>query len=767
MPDENLVIVESPTKARTIKKYLGQGVEVLSSKGHIRDLPKKELGVDIENGFEPKLVTTDNKSIRKLRKEAAKAKQVYLATDNDREGEAIAYDLFQVVGSGKDGKYRRVVFNEITKEVIQESIKNPSNIDMNKVEAQRARRILDRLVGYLVSPLLSISVSGSQRGKFTERLSAGRVQSVSLRLITDREQAIQEFEPEEYWEIEVTLENSSQFTAQLHRIKGEKPSIESAEEVKRIVEDLRRSDFEVTDIDKKDKVRTPLPPFITSTMQRAASSVLGFSPQRTMRVAQQLYEGIDLGKETVGLITYMRTDSPRVSSKAQGELRNFIEKEYGDKYLAPTIRKFKKKKGSQDAHEAIRPTSVLRIPSKIRKYLTKDQHKLYTLIWDRFVATQMANAKYKRFKVKIGASDYLFRVTASQQIFDGFLKILKLKPLKDEGVTIPTDLKVGDKITLVDINPEQNFTKPPNRYSDASLIKILEKEGIGRPSTYASIVSTIQKRNYTGRVNGSLRPTLLGFVAVDFLKHYFPKTVQVKFTAEMEESLDKIREGKLTRLELLRSFYRPFGQQVEKVEKELTRNGSPFQVLTNQKCDKCGAPMEVKYWKGTRYLGCSNYPKCKNTLEFPVGVEYKYKDLKVILPDDLKEKQEEEEEETGITCPNCGAPMQIKRGKYGRFYGCSRYPECKTTEPLYVGVPCPRCEEGDLVERYSRKRKSVFYGCTNFPDCRFAVGKKPHRICPKCDQGVLVADDDGDKLICSDKKCDYQEDLKTGEKLEE
>lgn len=761
MAEKNLVIVESPTKAKTIQKYLGKGFSVLSSIGHIRDLPKKELGVDIANGFEPKLITTNKKSIQKLKKAATSARFVYLATDNDREGEAIAYDLFQVIGNGKDEKYRRVVFNEITKNVIQKSLENPTNIDMNKVEAQRARRILDRLVGYMVSPLLSISVSGSQRGKFTERLSAGRVQSVSLRFITDREQEIQKFEPEEYWEIEVTLKNSSQFTAELHRMEGKKPSIGSAEQVEKIVKELEGADFGVEEVDKKDKVRTPLPPFITSTIQRAASSVLGFSPQRTMRIAQQLYEGIDLGKETVGLITYMRTDSTRVSRKAQSKLRGFIKKEYGEQYLSPKVRSFKQKEGAQDAHEAIRPTSVLRTPSKVSQYLSKDQDKLYGLIWDRFVATQMAAARYKRLKVKIGAGDYLFRVTASRQLFDGFLKVLKLKPLKDEDVAIPPDLEKGDKLKLLDIDPTQNFTKPPNRFSEASLIKILEKEGIGRPSTYASIISTIQKRNYTGRDNGSLRPTLLGFVAVDFLKQFFPKTVQAKFTAEMEENLDKIRNGQLTRLELLQNFYKPFGKQVEQVEAELSNGGKAFKILTNQKCDQCDAPMEVRYWKGTRYLGCSNYPKCKNTMEFPIGVDYQYRDLKVVLEEnDLKKKQEEKD--ATISCPTCGAPMQIKQGRYGRFYGCSRYPECKTTEPIYVGVACPKCGEGELVERFSRKRKSVFYGCTNFPDCRFAVGKKPHAICPKCDEGVLVENNEGDKLICSDKKCDYEKDLKIG-----
>ncbi|MCR4404341.1 MAG: type I DNA topoisomerase [Candidatus Acetothermia bacterium] len=744
------MIVESPAKSRTIGRYLGRGFKVVSSMGHVRDLLETSLGVDIERGFEPHLVIKDRRVVKKLREEAARASVIYLATDNDREGEAIAYDLFEVLDHQDKRRFQRIVFNEITKKVILKAIEQPGEIDLARVEAQRARRILDRLVGYLVSPLLSKSLSGSRY----EGLSAGRVQSVALRLIVDREREIQAFKPEEYWTLEVELGDGAPFRAELVKVKGKKPALGSREAVDALLEELGRAEFLVRSVTEEEQTRTPPPPFITSTLQQAASSLLKFSPKRTMDLAQQLYEGVELEEGHEGLITYMRTDSTRVSAEAQAELRAFIKEEYGAEYLSPEVRFFKSKK-AQDAHEAIRPTAVARTPESVKRFLTRDQYRLYKLIWERFVATQMAEARYSRRKAEVGAGDCLFQATGSRLEFEGFLKVLKLQKLADEGVEVP-DLKAGERLRLLGAFPEQHFTEPPARYSEAGLVKALEEKGIGRPSTYATIVSTIEERGYVQKEKGVLRPTLLGFVATDFLKRYFPLTVEEGFTAKMEESLDRISEGELSRLDVLQGFYGPFEKQLAKVKREVQDGRSPFRVLTDQECDKCGAPMELRFWKGKAYLGCSRYPECKNTKPLPEGVEVAYVDQKLLVKaaPPSEGPPSAPAVEPKLRCPICGGPMVLRQGKFGRFYGCKDYPKCKGTRPYTIGVPCPLCG-AELVERYSPKARRVFYGCSRYPECSFITNARPVKLCPKCAQGVLT--ERKGKLVCSNKECGYIE----------
>jgi len=756
-----LVIVESPAKARTIERYLGKGYKVLSSMGHVRDLPEKELAVDLERDFEPKFIVINRKAVSKLRKAIADAETVYLATDNDREGEAIAFDLYEVLDHKRKKRYLRVVFNEITRRVILEAIEHPTEIDLKKVEAQRARRILDRLVGYLISPLLSKTLSGSKY----EGLSAGRVQSVALRLICDRELEIQEFVPQEYWTIDAKLKDGAEFAARLVRAEGKKPEIPTKEEAERIrlrLEEIARSQgFIVRDFKEEEGKRSPPPPFITSTLQQAASSMLRFSPQRTMQVAQQLYEGVELEEGHEGLITYMRTDSLRVADEARRLLRGFIRSQYGEEYLAPKERIFKNKKAAQDAHEAIRPTDVRRTPDSIKGFLTQDQYKLYKLIWERFVATQLADARYVKRQASIEAGEYLFEAKGSRLIFDGFLKVWQMPPLKDEGVEVP-ELEEGELLKLLEVLAEQHFTEPPKRYSEASLVKALEEKGIGRPSTYATIVSTIQERGYVTKVKGTLRPTLLGFIATDFLKDYFPLTVEEGFTAHMEEELDKISSGELTRVQVLREFYEPLSKRLAQVQEELSRGGPRvFRIMSDVSCPGCSAPMEVRFWKGKAFLGCSNYPKCRETIDFPEEVEYIYQGKRVIVGENLqirRRKVAEAKDEDGAqvrSCPKCGAAMELREGRFGRFYGCTRYPECKATEPVSTGVPCPLCGR-DIVERYATSKRKVFYGCQGYPDCKFAVNSRPVRACPKCDAGVMVEHSD-EQLICSNKSCGHRE----------
>jgi len=749
---KRLIIVESPTKARTIGAFLGKDYLVLSSQGHVRDLPKRELGVDIEHDFTPKFETKRTKQVKALREAAKGAAAVYLATDHDREGEAIAYDLFMILKRvvKDESAFFRPVFNEITKRVILEALKNPAQIDLNKVEAQRTRRILDRLVGYQVSPLLSRAIAGSKY----QGLSAGRVQSVALRFLCDREAEIANFVPKEYWEIDAELEDEERFVASLTKKDGKKFIVRSASEAEKVAAALRKAQITVESLTEKERLRQPPPPFITSSLQQSASSVLGFSPKRTMQIAQELYEGVPLPEGNTGLITYMRTDSVRMSDEAVAEARKVIRNSYGERYLSEKPRRYRNKKRSQDAHEAIRPTDPARRPEAVAPYLTSDQQKLYSLIYNRFLATQMAPAVYRQRKVVLAAGPYTLETAGSTLVFDGFLKLFPESRKKEEP-RIPAGLKEGEKVKLSGVEKRQKFTEPPRRYSEAGLVNLLEKEGVGRPSTYATIISVIQERSYAVKEKGSLRPTLLGQVVVDFLKRYFTETVEAKFTAHMEEDLDRIEEGTLTRLDALREFYTPFSARIEAL-KSLLENGDarPFRVMSDVNCDKCGAPMELRYWKGTYFLGCSNYPQCRNTVNLPLDLPYKYIDGKLIVRDALEEYASKTEDT--IPCPACGAPMELRTGRYGRYYKCTN-PECGKTAPVSTGVPCPRCEDGVLVERYSAKTKRTFYGCSNYPKCRFAVSERPVKVCPACGAGVLV--EKKGMLRCSNPECSYSEPL--------
>jgi len=747
-----LIIVESPTKARTIGAFLGKGYRVLSSQGHVRDLPKNDLGVDIERDFTPKFETKRTKQLKLIREAAKGAEAVYLATDHDREGEAIAYDLYTILKRvvKDESAFSRPVFNEITKRVILAALERPAEIDLNKVEAQRTRRILDRLVGYRISPLLSRVIAGSKY----EGLSAGRVQSVALRFLCEREAEIASFVPKEYWEIEAELADGGVLVASLTKRDGEKFLVRSASEAETVERELRASRIVIENVEEKERLRQPLPPFITSSLQQAASSVLGFSPKRTMRVAQELYEGVALPEGTSGLITYMRTDSVRMSDEAVAQARKLIEKNFGKEYLSERPRRYRNKKRSQDAHEAIRPTDPTRTPEEVAPYLSPDQRKLYELIYNRFLATQMAPAVYRQRKVVVKAGGYTLEAAGSVLVFPGFLKLFP-EPKKKDEPEIPEGMKPGESLKLLRIEKTQKFTEPPRRYSEAGLVNLLEKEGVGRPSTYATIISVIQERGYAVKERGSLRPTLLGQIVVDFLKRYFEETVEPKFTAHMEEDLDRIEEGELTRLDALCEFYVPFSARLSALEAVLGDGGNRlFRVMSDLGCDKCGSPMELRYWKGTYFLGCSNYPECRNTVNLPPDLPYKYIDGKLYVREALAEYAEKTVQT--IPCPECGSPMELRTGRYGRYYKCTN-PECGKTAPVSTGVTCPKCGKGVLVEKYSTKKRRTFYSCSNYPKCRFAVSERPIKACPSCGEGVLV--EKGGKLKCSNKACSYEEPL--------
>ncbi|MGD9675866.1 MAG: type I DNA topoisomerase, partial [Candidatus Bipolaricaulia bacterium] len=618
---KKLIIVESPTKARTIGQYLGKEYRVLSSQGHVRDLPQNDLGVDIENGFEPKFETKRTKLLTELRKAAEGVDKVYLATDHDREGEAIAYDLFTILNRvvKNEKAFSRPIFNEITKPVIQAALAKPQTIDLDKVEAQRTRRILDRLMGYMVSPLLSRILAGSRFAG----LSAGRVQSVALRFLCDREREIAEFVPEEYWEIDTELGNGESFSASVTHRGEEKLLVRSQTEADAVEAGLKSAKAVVASVEEKDRLRNPAAPFITSSLQQAASSFLGFSPKRTMSVAQELYEGISLPEGNEGLITYMRTDSVRLSDEAVAAAREEIQTTYGAKYLAPEARAFKNKRRSQDAHEAIRPTDVGRSPDAMAPYLTADQLKLYRLIYGRFLATQMTPSVFRQRTVVVTAGEFTLQATGSRLEFDGFLRVLPDR--REKETQFPPDLRKGKVLAILSVAKRQKYTEPPRRYSEAGLVNLLEKEGIGRPSTYASIVSVIQERGYAVKDGGSLRPTLLGQMVVDFLDRFFAETIEPRFTAHLEEDLDRIEEGEMSRADALHEFYGPFATRLGALEKQLEDGEErPFQVPSDVTCDVCGAPMELRYWKGSHFLGCSRYPECKNTINVPLNLEVIY-----------------------------------------------------------------------------------------------------------------------------------------------
>ena len=727
----DLIIVESPTKARTISKFLPSKYKVVSCFGHIRDLPKSKLGVDVENNFEPKysIPLKAKKTVKFLKEQSKKAAQIILASDEDREGEAIAWHLIQALKL-KKAQIQRIVFHEITKTAIEKALANPRNLNINMVDAQQARRVLDRLVGYELSPFLW--------KKIHYGLSAGRVQSVATRLIVEREREIQKFEEEEYWTIKSKVKSQKskvkeKFEVNLIKIDGKtlgKLDIGNSKRAEKIKGELEKADYKIEKITKKEKVKNPLPPFTTSTLQQAANNRLGYSAKQTMMLAQQLYEGIDSGKkDSGGLITYMRTDSLNLSKDSLKSAKGYIVAKFGKEYSEQRVFKTKSK-GAQEAHEAIRPTDPLRDPESVKQYLDEKQFRLYQLIWQRMVASQMSKAVSDLTTIDVVAEKYGLRASGSIIKFYGFLKVY---PIKSEDVILP-NLEEDEKLDLLSVDSEQHFTQPPARYNDASLVKILEKYGIGRPSTYAPTISTIIARGYVEREGRNLKPKDVAFIVIDLLTKHFQKIVDYEFTAQMENNLDEVADGKVKWQPMIKSFYKPFKNNLMQKEQEVNKKDLVEQS-TNEKCDKCGSPMVIKLGRFGKFLACGNYPECKNTKP-------------------INEKGEiEEPEKVDVKCDKCGKPMVVKNGRYGKFLGCSGYPECKNIKPIVksTGVKCPQCGKGEIVEKKS-KRGKTFYACDQYPDCKNAYWSKPTgEKCPKC--GSLMVFTKGGEGACSNKDC--------------
>ncbi len=802
---KSLVVVESPAKAKTINKYLGRDYKVIASMGHVRDLPKSKLGVDVDEGFEPsyEVIASRKKVLKELKDEAKKSSDIFIATDPDREGEAIGWHLAEELGSGNKKKIRRLMFNEITKKGVLAALEKPTTIDKKMVDAQQARRVLDRLVGYKISPLLWDKV---RRG-----LSAGRVQSVALKLVCDREREITAFVPEEYWNLTARLAGPipPEFDAKLLKKDGANIKVGNETESNAILADLRTASWVVDSVTTKERKKSAVPPFITSKLQQASR----FPVKKTMMIAQQLYEGIELpGEGAVGLITYMRTDSTRVSEQALGEVRQFIAGAFGDDYVPEKPNFYKTKSDAQDAHEAIRPTSMQYHPDDVRAHLTHDQYYLYRLIWNRFVASQMPPATFDDTTVDITAANYLFRVKGSVPKFPGWMAVYnqpaapvagageeeRLAPgpdaktaEDDEESSVLPPLAKGDALTLRELKPEQKFTQPPPRYTEATLVKALEENGIGRPSTYASIITVIQAREYVNKIEGKFKPTFLGMMLVEkLLSPAFDDILDVNYTRELEEDLDKIESGASNYEKTLASFYKKFQKDLKRAEKDMPNMKEGYEPDPPVACDKCGKPMVIKAGKFGLFLACSGYPECENTRELDApeaGAE-----------GDLEE-----------ACENCGKPMVVKRGRFGQFLACTGYPECKTTRKIiatkqgiaaakpdqvldekcpkcgsnlvlkqgrfgeftactsypsckYVkqkstGVLCPK-DGGDIVERKSRRGK-VFFGCANYPDCDFTLWNRPvAEKCPDCGAPFLVekvTKKHGRQLICNNEECSY------------
>jgi DNA topoisomerase I len=809
-----LVVVESPSKAKTINKYLGSGYTVVASVGHIKDLPKKGIGIDFDNNFEPtyEVIPGKEKVIRELKSAAKDADTIYVATDPDREGEAIGWHIKEELeGRGKSRKtVRRVMFNEITKAAIQESFKHPTDIDENLVNAQQARRLLDRIVGYQVSPLLWDKV---RRG-----LSAGRVQSVALRLVVEREREIQAFVSTEYWSIAANLSAKlpPAFEARLLKIDeksvktsdfGEEPKstevhIKEEKQAKELLADLEGQQFIVASVTTKEKKRNPVPPFITSKLQQEASRKLRFPVRKAMQVAQKLYEGIEIGDEgLVGLITYMRTDSTRVADSALAEVRDLITSQFGAEYLPEKPVFYRSKKGAQDAHEAIRPTSAMRTPDSVAKFLSKDELALYKLIWQRFVASQMMPALLDQTTIDISAGPrYLFRATGSVIKFNGFLAVYEEgkdeKDEEDEEQTHKLPLvEEGESLTLNSVTDEQHFTEPPPRYTEATLVKALEEKGIGRPSTYAAIMTVIQDREYAQRKEGRFYPTELGIIVNDLLVGSFDDLFNVEYTAHMEEELDEIEEGKMVWTATLAEFYEKFTKDLEFAKLNMP-DVKRQEIMTDEKCENCGSPMVKKFGRFGEFLACTNYPECKTTRDIPKA------------HDEAGEEAHAEAAEE--TCDNCGKPMILKRGRFGQFLACTGYPECKTTRKIqkggkfaapdvvleehcpqcgsnlvlkqgrygpftacsnypkckYVkqettGVSCPECGTGEIVEK--RSKRGAFYGCSRYPACKFTMRDKPiPQSCPTCGARYVVektSKDGSRELQCIAEGCEFKEAL--------
>ncbi len=755
---KSLVVVESPAKAKTINKFLGRNYIVRSSVGHIRDLPAKKLAVDIQNGFTPEYVTIRGKAkvIKEIQAAAKKTDAIYLAADPDREGEAICWHIAETLKSVKKPIYR-VTYNEITEGAIRAAMDNPGEIDQRLVNSQQARRVLDRLVGYQISPILWRSVKPG--------LSAGRVQSVAVRLICEREAEIEAFVPQEYWTITANLQgkNSSPFDAKLLRIGSEKGSISTygfpidEARAKAIVEDAGTKPFIVKDIKKQERKKRPVPSFITSTLQQEAARKLRFTAKRTMAIAQQLYEGLDIGAEgAVGLITYMRTDSTRIADEALREARGYIKKTYGTDYLPKSAVRYRSRGGAQDAHEAIRPTSVERTPQALKPYLSIEQHRLYDLIWKRFVASQMNPALLDVTTIDISAGEYLFRATGSILKFDGFMRLYlegrddnntESKGDDETGAILPV-LEIGERLDLRRLTPKQHYTQPPPRYTEAALVKALEEKGIGRPSTYAAIISTIQDREYVVKEERRFQPTDIGKLVNQLLIKGFPNILDTQFTAKMEDQLDGIAEGKSDWVGVLSAFYEPFTHALEAAPDVMYQARKEMEEESDEVCEKCNGKMVIRWGRYGRFLGCSNYPECRN--------------IKRLTEDDVPPP---EVEPTDETCDKCGSPMVVKTSRAGgKFLACTGYPKCKNAKPINIGVDCPEADcDGYIGERRS-KRGKVFYGCSNYPKCNFVSWDKPvNKECPECQAPFLVektTKTKGHYLACNDKACGYTKSLK-------
>lgn len=763
---KNLIIVESPAKTRTLKKFLGKEYQVEASMGHIRDLIKKDMGIGPD--FEPRYEVLDKKKsvVKKLREAAKKAETIYLAPDPDREGEAIAWHIAQVLKKEPD-QIQRVTFNEITKRAVLAALENPRQIDEHKVDAQQTRRILDRLMGFRLSPLLW--------DKIKQGLSAGRVQSVALKMVCDRQAEIDAFVPVEYWVLTADLEAAEPpaFTARLHKIDGKRGKVENGEQAAEIVDALKAGTFVARSIERKESKQRPGPPFITSRLQQDAARRFGFSVKRTMGVAQGLYEGKEIGdRGAIGLITYMRTDSTRVAEEALEEGRKFIAATYGENALPAKPVRYRSKKGAQDAHEAIRPTNFDLPPDKIAKYLKPEDLKLYKLIWDRFIASQMKPAVYDVTQVDVENGRYVLRAQGKILKSPGFLAVYQEAADEDarrnngdngdeggEGTTMPP-IEEGAELKLQELHSEQKFTQPPARYSEATLVKALEENGIGRPSTYAQILATLTDRDYVEKVEKRFAPTLLGKLVNNMLQGSFQNIINEGYTANLEEELDQIEEGKVEWKKALEEFNQQLSKDLETAAEEMPnvkRDGLP----TGEKCPECGNELVLRFGRYGSFLGCTNYPECTYTRDpEPAG-------------EDGDEGAESAEEVP--PCEKCGSPMVLKRSRYGTFYGCSAYPECKNirktakekkAEPKPTGIACPECGKGEIAEKRSRRGK-IFYSCDRYPDCKYAIWNKPvDRKCPRCDHPFLTektTKKKGTQLLCPNEECDFVEQVETPE----
>ncbi|WP_461210838.1 type I DNA topoisomerase [Desulfocurvus sp. DL9XJH121] len=745
---KNLIIVESPAKVKTIKKFLGRDYAVEASVGHVRDLPPRALGVD-EETFEPeyRVIGGKEKIVNRLLDAASKADAVFLAPDPDREGEAIAWHVAELI-KDKGASLKRIQFNEITARAVREALEHPRELDENLFNSQQARRVLDRLVGYKVSPLLWKKVKSG--------ISAGRVQSVALRLIVDREKERLAFKPEEYWVLKATLagDEPPAFVTDLVKVGGKKAAVGNADQAQSVEDTARSKPFVVDSVTEKERRRSPAPPYITSTLQQDANRRMGYSAKKTMSAAQRLYEGVELGERgTTALITYMRTDSVRIADDARDAAREFILERWGEEFYPPKARVFKTKASAQDAHEAIRPVDVAITPDDVRSYLPSDQFQLYKLIWQRFVASQMADATFWDTTVDVTCGNTLWRAKGERLLFAGWLR-----PFQNEEGAMPPGsellpkLAQGQELRLDDFSKEQKFTLPPARYSEASLVKELEEKGIGRPSTYAAIISTILGREYVELVNKRFAPTDLGTVVSDLLTQHFADLMDVGFTASMEESLDKVADGKQDWIKLLKGFTKDFYPALDQARTDMKRVKAGLE--TGLDCEVCGRPMVIKFGRAGTFLACSGYPECKNTKNFTRNEQGQI---------EIVEHQRVEPEKIGRACPDCGGDLVLKKARTGsRFIACNNYPDCSYAEPFTTGVKCPKCEEGELVEKSSRRGK-LFYSCNRYPDCDYALWNKPvEKACPECGSPILelkTTRAKGKHLACPNKKCKYTEPL--------